>query len=711
LRRFQRRRIDPIVKAKLVQSCIRFSQIVGTLVAASGCVALYGWITESEPPKAMIIGGIAIKANSAVCLMLCGVALLILADPGRQGRGLTVVARIFAAIAGAVGAITLLQHLTGWDAGIDQLLFREPPGAPATTSPGRMGLPASTSLMLVGGALLLLDVWPNRRFAPAQLMALVVAQISLLSLIGYAYDFQPLYEISHLTAIAFHTTLALGLLAVALLTARPTRGLVSIIVADDAGGEMARRLLIPAIVIPFVLGWIRTLGQRYGIIDDQFGRPLLILALIISFTALVWVNAQALSVLGRDRARVSEQREQLLVSERAAREEAERNARLKDEFLATVSHELRTPLNAILGYSQLLRQGTLDPDVADGVAVIERNARSQKQIIEDILDMSGIVSGKLALKIQAVDLVTVVENAVATVRPSADAKSIRLELSLDPAAAKIRGDPNRLQQVVWNLLNNAIKFTPRGGRVSVELQRGEHGVRIAVRDSGEGIKTDFLPLVFDKFRQADASTTRRHGGLGLGLSIVKSLVELHGGTVHAESDGIGKGATFVVDLPLVASSPPPETPETLSATPAQPKPANGLPSLAGLTVLAVDDEPDARTLVQHTLERQGARVFTAASAAEASELLDREQVDVILSDIAMPDMDGYDFVRQVRRREHARGGAIPAAALTAITRDHDRARAIYAGYQTHIAKPIEPAALVRAVAKLTGRNTEGSTTA
>jgi signal transduction histidine kinase/ActR/RegA family two-component response regulator len=456
------------------------------------------------------------------------------------------------------------------------------------------------------------------------------------------------------------------------------------------------------------------MAQRSGVIDDSIGRPLLIGTLIVSFTTLVWVNARALSILGRDRAKVAAHREQLLISERAAREEAERSLRLKDEFLATVSHELRTPLNAILGYSQLLRQGVHDADTGSGLEVIERNARLQKQIIEDILDMNRIVTGKLLLEIRHIDLTNVVQGAIATVRPAADAKGIRLVQVVDPKAGPIRGDATRLQQVVWNLLNNAIKFTPKGGRVQIALERTHSGVRLIVSDTGEGIRPDFISQVFEKFRQADASTSRRHGGLGLGLSIVKSLVELHGGTVRAESEGVGKGATFIVDLPLTAVTAPPEQSENSAAdngdsqtAPAKPVIAEqDLPSLAGLTVLAVDNDADALTMIRRTLERNGARILTATSATEAISLMDAMTVDVIVSDIGMPEVDGYEFVRQVRTRDHKQGGAVPAAALTAVARSEDRIRALDAGYQMHVAKPVDPTELVLVVASLAGRITE-----
>jgi PAS domain S-box-containing protein len=400
--------------------------------------------------------------------------------------------------------------------------------------------------------------------------------------------------------------------------------------------------------------------------------------------------------------RLAGEREQLLEAERAARQEAERVSLLKDEFLANLSHELRTPLNAILGWSQLIVAGAAQGvDQRRGLETIARNARAQARLIEDLLDMSRIVSGKLRLEVKQVDLALVAQGAVDTVRPSAEAKEIRLEQSVDPAIGPAAGDPNRLQQVVWNLLSNAVKFTPRGGTVFVTLSREPSHVEIAVRDTGQGIRPDFLPHVFERFRQADPSTTRKQGGLGLGLSIVKHLVELHGGTVEARSPGEGQGATFVVRLPVAAVRGDAEHRELL--LPRTRLRECELIDLTGVRVLLVDDEPDARELLRRVLARCRAKVLTAASAAEALEIVRRERPDVLVSDIGMPDMDGHRLVRAMRKLPPDAGGRTPAVALTAYARSEDRTRAILAGYQVHVAKPVEPYELVATVASLAGR--------
>ncbi|MEA2710745.1 MAG: hypothetical protein QOF78_3346 [Phycisphaerales bacterium] len=404
-----------------------------------------------------------------------------------------------------------------------------------------------------------------------------------------------------------------------------------------------------------------------------------------------------------------QERDQLLERERTARIEAERASRMKDDFLATLSHELRTPLNAILGYAQLMRSGQVaGAELPEALEIIERNARTQTQIIEDLLDLSRIISGKIRLDVQRVDLAAVVTSAMETLKPAADAKGLRLTGVLDPLVGPVRGDPSRLQQVIWNLLSNAIKFTPKGGKIQVALERVNSHVEIVVSDTGEGIEPQFLPHVFDRFRQADPSSTRRYGGLGIGLSIVKQLIELHGGEVRAKSPGRGQGATFIVSLPLSVTTHE-ETERERAHPKAASRPANACDDidLAGVRVLVVDDEPDARTLIARILKSCGAEVITAASVSEALEQIRREPPHVLISDLGMPDHDGYELIRAVRAlppgSAAGAGGDIPAAALSAFARSEDRRRAMMAGFQTHVAKPVEPAELLAVVASLAGR--------
>ena len=400
--------------------------------------------------------------------------------------------------------------------------------------------------------------------------------------------------------------------------------------------------------------------------------------------------------------RSAAERATLLEAERKARVEVERVSLMKDEFLATLSHELRTPLNAVLGWSEILLKTTPSgEEVKRGLEVVARNARAQAQLIEDLLDMSRIVAGKVRLDVQRTDLAGVVEAAVDAVRLSAEAKEIRLRKIVDPAAGPVFGDPNRLQQVVWNLLSNAVKFTPKGGMVQVTVARVNSHVEIAVVDSGPGISAAFLPHVFERFRQADATTTRKHGGLGLGLAIVKQLVELHGGTVRVESGGPGQGATFTVSLPLGAIRGDRKEHHPTASRPSVA--AQEQVDLSGIVALVIDDEPDARGLIEWVLETCQAEVITAASADEGLHLLRTRRPDIVISDIGMPEKDGYELIREVRNMPAANGGRTPAIALTAFARSEDRTRALLAGYQIHLSKPIEPPELLATVASLVGR--------
>jgi PAS domain S-box-containing protein len=399
--------------------------------------------------------------------------------------------------------------------------------------------------------------------------------------------------------------------------------------------------------------------------------------------------------------RVTRELEQLLESERAARQEAERVGRVKDEFLATLSHELRSPLSAILGWAQLLRSTAAAPgDLGVGLETIERNARAQSQLIEELLDMSRIVSGMLRLDVQPVDLSAVIDEAVESVRPASEAKGIRIRVEQNRNAAPIIGDPIRLQQIVWNLLINGIKFTPRDGYIHIVVRRVELQVEISIRDSGQGISPAVLPRLFTRFSQGDSSTTRRHGGLGLGLALVRHLTELHGGTVHASSPGEGQGATFVVQLPVTVVHQ--EAPESAvarrdsTAPPATPWQLD----LSGIKVLVVDDDPDTRALLRRVLEANKAVVLTADTAAAALELLQAEKPSILLSDIGMPGEDGYQLIRKVRALLASQGGDTPAVALTAFAQTEDRRRALLAGFQMHLPKPVEAPELVAVVSSL-----------
>jgi PAS domain S-box-containing protein len=442
-----------------------------------------------------------------------------------------------------------------------------------------------------------------------------------------------------------------------------------------------------------------------SVLNDDEGKLVSVLSLVLD------VTARELAAMERTGA---------LLREREAREEAERADRLKDEFLATLSHELRTPLTSVLGWATLIRAGDIDEaNYAIALETIERNARLQARLIDDLLDVSRIITGNLHLELRPIDLSPVVEAARDAVRPTAEAKGIQLQTSLASGKCSIKGDSNRLRQVVWNLLLNAIKFTPRGGSVSTELSCNDSSVQLTVADTGEGIDADFLPHVFDRFRQAEGSISRRQGGLGLGLAVVRHLVELHGGSVRAASEGKGKGATFTVELPLVRQEEgsvathvvgavvPDDSARAIAVAndggawtgkaKAQNLRTEDDVSLSGVSVLLVEDDVDTRTLIHRVLELSGAKVISTASAAEALKAFKVKIPDVLVSDIAMPDEDGYSLLRKVRSLPNEHGGQTPAIALTGYASAKDKADTFAAGYQAHVAKPLEPADLITAI--------------
>jgi len=462
-----------------------------------------------------------------------------------------------------------------------------------------------------------------------------------------------------------------------------------------------------------VSGWVYLLNkinaEDFTEADERLAATLATQVAVAYENARLYSDAQqhasALQMEITERMQAEEERAQLLIREQAARAEAEQANRTKDEFLATLSHELRTPLSAILGWSHLVRSGKLDePQMSRAFETIERNARSQSQLIDDLLDVSRIITGKLQIEPRPVDISAVIEAAIDAVRPSFEAKNIQFETVMDREGSSVPGDPNRLQQIFWNLFSNAAKFTPEGGHVRVEGRCDSSVIRISVSDSGIGITPEFLPYIFDRFRQADGSTTRVHGGLGLGLSIVKHLVQLHHGSVEVESPGRNQGATFTVTLPIasLASTVIPE-----NAADPEPR-SNGLPAsfstaLEGLRILVVDDELDSRDLVTAILTRCGGEVNCCESAAEAIMAVKNWKPDLLVSDIGMPFEDGYSLIKKLRKLRSKQARETPAVALTAYATNEDRERALAAGFQMHVPKPIDPTGLVRSIAAATGR--------
>jgi len=812
-----------VKSSRFVSRSKAFSRVAALLVMLLGGVAMIGWLSDVAWLKS-IYGEITMKANTAFALMLMGASLWALRNADHKSS--IRIGQICAATAALIGFLTLTEHVIGWNLHIDQLLFTEPPGALATTSPGRMGVPASSCFVMFGVAMLLL----HRRRSLAQGLSIVAGFWALLAIIGYAYGAEALFGISRYTGIALPTAVALFALCLGILSACVDGGMLSVLCGETAAAIMARRLAVVAVCVPFVLGWLRLAGQRAGYFDLGFGTALSMSAIIMLFLLAIWRAAISLrkveqqhlateaqferakallagivessedaiisktldgvidswnraaerlfgytaaeaigkpitiiipperlseerlileklrkgerlehfetvrvtksgrkinlsltvspirdrhgKVIGASKAarditerlNAERERERLLLQERSLRAEAEQAARLKDEFLATVSHELRTPLSAILGWSTILSKASNDQGtVATAIAAIERNARAQAQLIEDLLDVSRIISGNLRLEVQAIALSAVVKAAMDSVQLAADAKEIQLQIIVDPTADNVRGDAVRLRQVVWNLLSNSIKFTAKGGRVTVGIDRAGSMAQVSVTDTGEGIRAEFLPYVFDRFKQADGSSTRKHGGLGLGLAIARHLAELHGGTIEASSAGEGLGATFKVNLPLAAVTAAAGINWATSAAATELVPAENGPDLHGIRVLVVDDAADTREMLRVVLERFGADVTTAASARETLDVLPAWQPNVLVSDIGMPEEDGYSLIKKVRALSPEEGGDIPAIALTGYVRVEERMRALDAGYQMFVPKPVEVGELATIITSLVGR--------
>jgi PAS domain S-box-containing protein len=781
-----------------------------------GAIGLLGWILNVEPLKAAFTGGITIKANAAISLILLGGALLLLLPVHGGSRWRTVTGRIAAIIASLIGAATLTQHVSGIDFGIDQLLFHEPPGAAATASPGRMGPPASVGYALSGLSLLLISFKSSAGRTIAQCLSIIVSILAMLPMLGYAYSIEPLYGLSRYTGIAPHTALAILALSIGLLLARPADGLMSVIWANDAGGMMARRLLVPAIVIPFLLGWLRTIGARAGLFDDAFGRPMLVLSLMASLGALVWWNARSMSALGRgrriaeeavreseerlrlgmesgntgtwdwdvltncvkwsdrvyefhgvtpetfsgrvedfqklihpedaervdaqiqrslqqrepyqiefrvrhpsgevrwlattgkvvfaedgtpvrmlgattditQRKQVEQERDELLASERAARAAAEQASEAKSAFLATLSHELRTPLTPVLLTVSLMEQHrNLPEDLRDDVATIRRNIELESRLISDLLDITRISRGKLQLDLQDVDLHPIVQAAVEICRGE---KSAKLELELNATRHAVRGDSTRLTQIFWNLINNAQKFTPPDGTITIRSQDAPDGViRIDVIDTGKGIDPAILPKLFTAFEQGEVRAARQHAGLGLGLTISRRLAEAHGGSVSAHSEGRELGTTLSVELPTIAAALLPRQ------QPDEPFPdAIDQP----LRVLLVEDHEPTLEVLTELLQLLGHQVTGATTVAAATESASTDGFDILISDLGLPDGSGLDLLRQSQNRYAGR-----AIALTGYGMDSDIADSRAAGFAEHLIKPVDLAMLRAAIARVSNR--------
>lgn len=819
-------------------------------------VALLGWIFGIEVLKRIHPALITMKANTAVCLILVSSAVLLLRSPSPPKWNRRV-AQSFAVIVAVVGFLTLTQHLTGWNFGIDQLLFTETASEAGQSFPGRMGVAASFNILSLGCAVLFIDARSSRWFRVSNIAVWLVISVTVLVFLYYFYGIESFDPIAFYFTIAINTVVAFLSLCAAILFIRPHRGLLAIVLEDGPGGVVARRMW-PMLLVVILLGWARTMGGGSTFLGAGFGTAVFVLSILLILVALIWWTAFSLnrtdyerrqaekrldvlfrvselvrtlrdpyelsyavaetvgkeldlrrclfnetdveqdleivhrdycdgveSVAGthrisdyssltsqammkgeavincdsmkdprtaadykrsyeptRDRAyvavplmrygrwvaslrasddkprewtkeemsllrsvaertwtaieklRAEAERERLLQSEQEARDVAEKANQVKDEFLATLSHELRNPLNVILGYSELFLRV---PEIYESsrlrkmAEALRRNAQSQSQLINDLLDLSRLQRGKISLNHETVSLAATIDNAVETVRTEAAAKGVEIHLNLSDQFLLVDGDRLRLQQIAWNVLNNAVKFTPPGGSISISLNREEQNAVVVIEDTGQGIEPSFLPHVFEMFRQADSSNSRKHGGMGIGLALVQQLVQLHGGTITAESEGTNKGSRFTIHLPLTGHGATPGS--STATTPLK------LSSLANTDFLIVDDSEDTIAMLDQLLKLSGANVTTASNGADALRIASEREFDVILSDISMPEMDGFEFLQRLRRidgREH-----VPVIAITGFGRTEDVKRARASGFHSHLTKPLNLNALTKVLEQIT----------
>jgi len=816
---------QPAIRSLLPAGVARLSFAAGLYAFAGGLVSFAAWPLDLPAFADWEADGISTQPNAGLAAIFAGAALVCV-SLGRMRR-----AAVLGVAPGLLGAVTLFEHLTGVDLGIDRLfLFERTWGGALTMVPGRMGMPGSISWTLVGVAIFLLARGPRARRAAAAL-GIVVAAIASLSVTGYLFGADGLYSLPRLTAIAFQTAtmlLAVGLGLVAAVPERqPMRGLLD----EGAAGVFIRRTLPFLVILPLAIGLLRLEGEEAGLYDTRMGVAVLVLLNVASLCAVLWWGAAAVrhheraladtaervrtatahseqrfrslvsiltdvpwttdatgafaepqpawtaytgqpwedlrgfgwldAVHPEDRERVrrvwedavkrgvvyeaharlwhagtgsyrdvfargtplrdgrgdvlewvgcctdvtaerraAAEREELLAAAERAREAAEVASRAKDDFLAVLSHELRAPLNAMLGWVRVLELAGADEDTARrALETLRRNVWAQARVVDDLLDISRIVSGKVSLERRRVELGSLVAEGLESLRPVAAAKRVELALETSPDRLDVDGDPGRLRQVVANVLHNAIKFTPPGGGVRVQLAAHAGLARMTVEDDGEGIPADLLPYVFDRFVQAGTGTTRRHGGLGLGLALVKELVALHGGEVRAESEGPGRGARFTVSLPLATGAP-----EPAPARAAPERQAGG--DLGALELLVVDDDADSREALGLALQRAGARVRLAGSVREALDAWRAAPADVLVSDIAMPDVDGYALVRAIRAGGRAPGAI--AIAMTGLASRHDREAAIRAGFDDHVGKPVDVERLIECVRAWLGAREAGA---
>jgi signal transduction histidine kinase/CheY-like chemotaxis protein len=654
-----------------------------------GLTALIGWATGNELLRGGFVAGITMKTNAALCITLMGGLVMLQAQerfaaraPGKP------FARVAAALVLVIGMGTLAQHLLGVNLGIDQLLFEEPGGAMATQSPNRMGPIASSCLAALGAARLLGEFRTSSQKAPFQYFALGVMAITSVPLLGYLFDARALFGIGKYTGIALPTAAALLLLALGLLLAQPDVGLMRRLVANDAGALLLRRLLPAAVVVPVFLMLGRLWGQDLGWYDPVVGRAVLVVGFIVVFTAVIWRTGDVVFRQATEAARAESILHERL--ERSVEALAETDRR-KTEFLAVLAHELRNPLAPVRNAVHVLRARQRSAsEVERTYAIIERQIEHLARLIDDLMDVSRISQDKLELRKSRVRLADVIAAAVDASRYLIEAQAHQLTVELPSSDVQLEADSARLVQVVTNLLANAARYTPPGGQISLLAQIEPSGeLVIQVTDDGTGISPDQLSRVFDLFYQAGPKGGRRGQGLGIGLALVRKLVELHGGTVTASSAGPDRGSSFSVRLPASIAT------RTLPVSPSDQAPS--LPALDSLCVLVVEDSPDSAEMLSELLQLTGARVHTALDGETALAMAGQLAPHVVLLDIGLPGISGYDVAREIRRTDW--GATSLLIALTGWGSDADRARSERVGINQHLAKPVHPQSLMTLISE------------
>ena len=647
---------------------VDFARLTSVLVTVAALTSLAGWLLDHDGLRTLYAPGPTMKTNTGICLASLGLSTLLIASGRTWQRWLGSVLAVFAATA---GALTLSEHLGGWDLGIDQLVAREPAGAIATASPNRMGPPASVAHLLLGLSLLLLDRRSRRLRVAGQVLAVLTSAIVLLPVMGYAYGFDELYTLSRYTGIAMPTSVMLLLLSVAVQAARPEVGLASLVSRDDEVGVFTRRVLGAATLLPFVSGWVlsRLYGANY--IDVPFAISTMAIVVIVMLATLIWRSGSRLAQITDARAETARA---LSASEQSLREADQQ----KTEFLATLSHELRNPLAPIRFALDLLNA---PPPVAERARqTIGRQVQHLTRLIDDLLDLTRITRNRLELHARPSELRPLVGDAVDAVAAEVARAGHTLEVDLPSAPVWLHVDPDRVVQMLVNLLTNASRHSDPGGRIRVGAEVDVDAATIVVRDAGHGIDPADLDRVFERFVQVDGG---RPGGLGIGLAIVKALAELHGGAVEARSAGRGHGTEMRVRLPR-------------SEAPAA-RPATGaLPAVSSRRILVVDDNRDAADMLCGLLTAQGHRVAVAYDAHDALRLIAEVPPEVGLVDIGMPGMDGYELARRLRRDATLRD--LFLVAITGWGQHADRRRALDAGFDAHLTKPADPATLAALLA-------------